>query len=94
LEDLGSNFTIVIEWHSDTLTESYNPMVSEVVEHSSVGLEIEDASIINYTSLEDCLSKFHKPETLENEMRCNKCNDLTSHIKKLEIFRPPPVLII
>ena len=27
-------------------------------------------------------------------MRCKKCADLTPHVKKLEIFIPPPVLII
>lgn len=27
-------------------------------------------------------------------MRCAKCADLTPHLKKLEIFRPPPVLVI
>ena len=62
------------------------------MEHASVNLEIDDA--LNYTSLDDCLTKFHKPEVLENEMRCKKCADLTPHIKKLEIFKPPPILII
>lgn len=74
--------------------EYYNYSSSEVIEHSSVKVEVDDAATINYTSLDDCLTKFHKPEILENEMRCNKCNDLTSHIIKQEIFRPPPVLII
>jgi ubiquitin C-terminal hydrolase len=70
-------------------------MANEVVDHSSVSLtEIDDATTVNYTSLEDCLIKFHKPELLENEMRCSKCNDLTPHLKKLDIFRPPPVLVI
>lgn len=94
LEDFGEDSTLVVEWHSETLQEHYNSMASEVVEHSSVNLELDDASIVNYTSLDDCLAKFHKPEVLENEMRCNKCNDLTAHIKKLEVYRPPPVLVI
>jgi len=37
IEDLGEETTLVIEWHSETLAENYNPMVNEVVEHSSVG---------------------------------------------------------
>jgi hypothetical protein len=91
---VSGHYAVVIEWHPETLTENYNPMASEVVEHSSVKLELDDASFVNYTSLDDCLQKFHKAEVLENEMRCVKCNDLTAHIKKLEIFRPPPVMII
>lgn len=84
----------MVEWHSETLTEDYNPIANEVVDHSSVKLELDDANFVNYTSLDDCLTKFHKPEVLENEMRCVKCNDLTSHIKKLEVFKPPPMLVI
>lgn len=86
--------SLVIEWHSETLNENYNPIVNEVVDHSSVSLELDDAAIVNYTSLDDCLTKFHKPEVIENEIRCGKCNDITPHLKKLEISRPPPVLII
>lgn len=86
IEDLGDEPTIVVEWHSETLVENYNSQANEVVEHSSVGLELDDTTVVNYTSLDDCLTKFHKPELLENEMRCNKCNDLTGHLKKMEIF--------
>lgn len=94
MDSLGSDSTFAVEWHSDTLQENYNPMAAEVIEHSSVNLELDDASVVNYTSLDDCLSKFHKPEVLENEMRCARCNDLTPHVKKLEVFRPPPVMVI
>lgn len=86
IDDLGDEPTIVVEWHSETLVENYNSQANEVVEHSSVGLELDDTTVVNYTSLDDCLTKFHKPELLENEMRCNKCNDLTGHLKKMEIF--------
>lgn len=86
IDDLGNEPTIVVEWHSETLNENYNSQANEVVEHSSVGLELDDTTVVNYTSLDDCLTKFHKPELLENEMRCNKCNDLTGHLKKMEIF--------
>jgi ubiquitin C-terminal hydrolase len=66
-----------------------------VIEHSSVSQEQEDSvNALNYTNLDDCLTKFHKTELLENEMRCKKCADLTPHLKKLEIFMPPPVMII
>jgi ubiquitin C-terminal hydrolase len=86
---------MAIDWHPSTLVENYNPIVSEVVEHASVNLELDDnLGASNYTSLDDCIAKFHKPEILENEMRCKKCSDLTPHIKKLEIFMPPPILII
>jgi ubiquitin C-terminal hydrolase len=88
-------YTVVIEWHSETLSTDYNQLASEVVDHSSVKQEhLEDASFVNYTSLDDCLVKFHKPEALKNELRCVKCNDVTHHLKKLDVFRPPPILFI
>lgn len=90
----NKDYTVVIEWHSDSLTTDYNSIASEVVDHSSVRADLDDANFVNYTSLDDCLIKFHKPEVLENEMRCVKCNDLTPHIKKLEVSRPPPMLVI
>ena len=40
------------------------------------------------------MTKFHKTETLENEMACEKCKSSQYHLKKMEIFIPPPVLVI
>jgi len=95
VDNLHETLALAIDWHSPTLTDNYNPQASEVVEHASVSQEHEDnIAAQNYTSLDECLAKFHKPELLENEMRCKKCADLTPHIKKLEMFMPPPVLII
>ena len=96
IDDISQTVALALDWHSITLTDNYNPQVSEVIEHASVNQDNEANSIAaqNYTSLDDCLTKFHKPELLENEMRCKKCSDLTPHIKRLEIFIPPPVLII
>ena len=97
VSDLGSPKmrAIVVEWHSETLNEVYNQIVNEVIDHPSVKQqELDDAAVVNYTSIDDCLSKFHRTEVLENEMRCSKCADLTPHLKKMDIFRPPPVLVI
>ena len=95
VDNLFETLALAVDWHFGTLTENYNPQVSEVIEHSSVSQEQEDSvTALNYTNLDDCLTKFHKTELLENEMRCKKCADLTPHLKKLEIFMPPPVMII
>jgi hypothetical protein len=94
IKDLSENSIVAIEWHPESLADNYNPLISEVVEHSSVSQEIDDAALVNYTSLDDCIGKFHKTEQLENEVKCEKCAVPTMHLKKMEIFRPPPVLVI
>lgn len=65
-----------------------------MVNHSSVLGTLDDEGVVNYTSLDDCFARFHKQEILENEVKCDKCNKNTQHSKKLEVFMPPPVLII
>ena len=84
---------LAIEWNSSILENDYNMHANEVVEHATVNLELDEAET-HYTNLDDCLQKFHRTEILENEMKCAKCLVDTTHNKKLEIFRPPPVLII
>jgi len=46
------------------------------------------------TSLDDCLVKYHKKEELEDKMKCKVCKKETIHTKAMDIFQPPPVLII
>ena len=66
---------IAIEWHTKIITDGYNAIANEVVDHASTKkkefTEIVDSS--NYTTLDDCLTKFHKAELLENEVKCEKC---------------------
>ena len=40
------------------------------------------------------MTKFSKTEQLENESHCEKCKTPQVHFKRMEIFIPPPVLII
>ena len=94
-EDFIQKCFIAIEWHSKTLSDGYNPAANEVVEHPSTRKEtneIDDQA--NYTTLDDCLTKFHKSEQLENETTCEKCNSPQIHFKRMEMFIPPPVLVI
>ena len=94
-EEMLSKCFLAIEWHSKSLAESYNPIANEVVEHASTrkkANEILDQS--NYTTLDDCLPKFHKTEQLENETNCEKCKSNQVHYKSMKVFIPPPVLII
>lgn len=95
-EDLIKKVFIAIEWHSKILAENYNPTANEVVEHASTkkkNNEITETG--NYTTLDDCLSKFTKTETLDaNEVKCEKCKTPQVHLKRIEMFIPPPVLII
>ena len=94
-EDFIKKCFLAIEWHSKSLSDGYNPVSNEVVEHASAlkkTNEVVDQS--NYTTLDDCLTKFHKTEQLENEVNCGKCKMKQVHFKRMEIFIPPPVLII
>lgn len=94
-ENLIKKVFIAIEWNSKILEENYNQIANEVVEHQSTrekAYEITDSG--NYTTLDDCLTKFHKTESLDNEIPCEKCKTSQIHTKKLEIFMPPPVLVI
>jgi len=94
-EDLIKKCFIAIEWHSKQLAENYNAIANEVIEHASTkkkNLELVDQA--NYTTLDDCLTKFSKTEQLENETNCEKCKSQQVHFKRMEIFIPPPVLII
>ena len=49
---------------------------------------------MNYSTLDECLVKFHKTEQLESEVNCEKCCKHEVHFKRIEVFIPPPVLII
>ena len=94
-EDFIKKCFIAIEWHSKQLADNYNAVASEVVEHASTkkrNNEMNDQA--NYSTLEDCLTKFHKTEQLENEVTCDKCKSPQVHFKRMEVFIPPPVLII
>ena len=94
-EDFIKKCFIAIEWHSKQLADNYNAVASEVVEHASCkkrNNEMTDQA--NYSTLEDCLTKFHKTEQLENEVTCERCKGPQLHMKRMEVFIPPPVLII
>ena len=94
-EDFIKKCFIAIEWHAKILTEGYNAVANEVVEHGSTRKQaaaVVDQS--NYTTLDECLTKFHKTEELDNPVKCDKCKTSQIHYKKMEMFNPPPVLVI
>ena len=73
-EDLIKKCFIAIEWHSKQLAENYNSAANEVIEHASTKKKTLDANDqVNYTTLDDCLTKFNKTEQLESEQNCEKC---------------------
>lgn len=66
-----------------------------MIEHASTKKKtLETVDQVNYTTLDDCMTKFNKTEQLENETNCEKCKSHQVHFKRMEIFMPPPVLII
>ena len=95
-DSLHRKVFMAIEWHSSLLAENYNQTANEVVEHASTkergALEAQEQH--NYTTLDDCLTKFHKTEQLENETACETCKSPQIHFKRMEVMRPPPILVI
>lgn len=95
IEDFCKKIHLAIEWHSSLIEEDYNQDVNEVIHHASTEdskIQDEDGSL----TLSDCLRKFHEPEQIEasEQINCTVCKKPQAHVKQLEIFRPPPVLII
>ena len=47
-------------------------------------------------TINDCFRQFNRPEKLswENEWYCSKCKAHKQAVKKIEVFRTPPILII
>ena len=69
--------------------------ITETIQHSSY--IIDDQGVMKNTpTLENCIQQFGKPEKLEenNKWFCNKCNDHIRALKKMEIYKAPPILII
>ena len=94
IEDFFKKSHLAIEWHSQLVEEDYNQAANEVLHHSST----QDKQIIEeeFVNLEDCLRKFHEVEEIgsADHIYCSNCKKPQGHLKKLEIFRPPPILII
>lgn len=94
IDDFIQNMHIAIEWHSSLIEEDYDHQINEVIHHAST----EDKDILDdgFINLEDCLRKFHEVEEIgkADHIYCANCKRLQGHLKKLEIFRPPPILII
>lgn len=94
IEEFPKYVHLAIEWNSQVLEDDYNPQANEVLHHASTLDKeiIEDVQV----NLEDCLRKFHEVEEISEKelLTCGSCMSPQSHLKKLEIFRPPPILII
>ncbi len=95
IEDFYMKSTIAIEWCSHLIEEEYNVSANEVISHESMA-EKDKGDESQQVMLDDCMRKFHEVEELkENEqIYCTRCKTHTDHLKNLEIFRPPPVLIV
>jgi len=95
VEDMVKKSFLVIEWNTKILSEGYNNVANEVVEHASTRKKANEVfDQANYTTLDDCLAKFHKSEQLDNEVNCEKCESAQIHLKSLSISIPPPVMVI
>jgi len=94
IDDFFKKIHIAVEWHSSLIEDDYNQLVNEVIHHKSTeDKDIQDDGFIN---LEDCLKKFHEVEEIgsADHIFCSNCKKPQGHLKKLEVFRPPPILII
>ena len=94
IDDFFKKIHIAVEWHSSLIEDDYNQLVNEVIHHKSTeDKEIQDDGFIN---LEDCLKKFHEVEEIgsADHIFCRNCKKPQGHLKKLEVFKPPPILII
>lgn len=94
IDDFFKKIHLAIEWHSTLIEDDYNQSVNEVIQHQSTeDKDIQDNGFIN---LEDCLRKFHEVEEIgsADHIYCGNCKKPQGHLKKLEVFRPPPILII
>ncbi|OMJ81529.1 hypothetical protein SteCoe_17996 [Stentor coeruleus] len=69
--------------------------LNRCTEHSCV-IEVTQKSRKNPVKIEECFELFRVPEQLEkdNAWYCNNCKTHVQAIKKLEIYKVPPVLII
>jgi hypothetical protein len=94
IDDFFKKIHIAVEWHSSLIEDDYNQLANEVIHHKSTeDKDIQDDGFIN---LEDCLKKFHEVEEIgsADHIFCSNCKKPQGHLKKLEVFRPPPILII
>ena len=87
--------TFAIDWHPTIFAEEFDrARAVAAVRHDSVrGCQEESSRPL---SLNDCIKAFSAPEKLEDDdaPRCSKCKDWTPHMKRVEVFRPPPCLVI
>ncbi|TNV87076.1 hypothetical protein FGO68_gene9179 [Halteria grandinella] len=95
LDDFFKKLHLAIEWHSSLIEEDYNEQVNDVIQHQSTQdkqIQQEEGAI----QLEDCLKKFQEVEEIgqADHIYCADCKKPQGHLKRLEIFRPPPILII
>ena len=87
--------TFAIDWHPTIFAEEFDrARAVAAVRHDSVRTCQEESA--RPLSLNDCIKAFSAPEKLEDDdaPRCSKCKDWTPHMKRVEVFRPPPCLVI
>lgn len=86
-----------IVWHSDfedTFIKQLSGMTTaKKLDSAPQDSEIEETQQI---TLRDCFEEFRKPEMLddENKWYCNKCKDHVRATKQMEMYKPPPILIV
>jgi ubiquitin C-terminal hydrolase len=96
IEDFFKKAHLAIEWHSSLIEEDYNQAVNEVIYHSSI-TEEKEVQEEGALTLDDCLKKFYETEQMTEAselINCTVCKKPQPHDKKLDLNRPPPVLII
>jgi hypothetical protein len=94
IEALGDFFArsnLIIEWHSTLIEEEYNPGSNCLLSHSE-GEQEEEQQM----TLGDCFTLFTKEENLDvlDGIHCSECREVQPSTKKIEIYRPPPVMVV
>jgi len=93
--DAVLNFCIAVDWEPTALHLRYQTSLEKFFEEdASVGLALQQQT--EPVSLEQCLHAFTREEQLSGDEKyyCPKCATHQPAIKKLQIWRLPPILIV
>lgn len=88
------DFILNIVWHPD-FTKFYDKHLSASNKCEQKG-QATNSKTNKKITLSDCMDEFKKSEILDeqNMWYCNKCKEHVQAIKKLEIYKAPPIIII
>lgn len=84
----------MVNWCIDIVKNELNESLFKLT-LNHISLKSKEEEIINKT-LDECLNLFVEKEELgeQNQIMCSKCNKHQNFLKKLDIERLPPVLVL